>query len=268
MANLVQLCAPPLAALVLLAGCDSTSPASGRLQVEGQILEAGQAPVPPLNVEVQAWPAAGRDVASLQTDAAGRYQAELGPFPDGLIDSLVVRVIQDDCESQITTELRRRDLAPGEGNALTLPTLALSYRLPSAQFRIGGAVCAAIVTSTTAVLIGDYARLSLWIDEASDSVRGRWRLNHSASIGDDYGYFSGSLDLDPLVLQLRPTQPTPCTGLQVVIPVGGDNGSTMGAANLTGDGSCFVPNATVRFFEGAILSEVLPPAVKSLDLES
>jgi hypothetical protein len=78
-----------------------------------------------------------------------------------------------------------------------------------------------------------------------DSVRGRWRLNHTATIGDDYGYFSGFLEPGRVVLQLRPTQPTPCTGLQLEVPVGGENGSTMGAGELTGDGSCFVPSTIV-----------------------
>jgi hypothetical protein len=249
--------------LLLVAACDSTSPASDRLlYVQGEVVEAGQAPAPPLDVEVQAWPALGSDasdVATLRTDAAGLYRAELGPFPDRLLDSLRVRVTQNDCGLQATTELQRRDLALGDGDSLVLPTLALSYRLPSAQFSIGGEICAATRTPLSEELVGDYVRLALWIDEVSDSVRGRWRLNHTASIGDDYGYFSGSLELGGVSLQLRPTEPTPCTGLQLQIPVGGDNGSTLGAGDLTSDGSCSVPSTRLRFFEGAVLSELLPP---------
>jgi hypothetical protein len=136
---------------------------------------------------------------------------------------------------------------------------SLSYRLPSAQLGTGQEMCGAIVTPFTAELIGDYARLALWIDDISDSVRGRWRLNHSASSGDDYGYFSGSLEPESVILQLHATQPTPCTGLQLEMPVGDDDGLTIGAGNLTGDGSCFVPSTTVRFFDGAMLSALPAP---------
>jgi len=43
------------------------------------------------------------------------------------------------------------------------------------------------------------------------------------------------------------------------IPVGGGNGSTLGAGSLAGDGSCSAPNVRLRFYEGAALGEVLPP---------
>lgn len=142
---------------------------------------------------------------------------------------------------------------------MVLPRLGLAYRLPAAQFGSGTALCAAIVTPLTPEAIGDYARLALWIDGIGDSVRGRWRLNHNASIGDDYGYFSGSLEAERLLLHLRPTQPTPCSGLQLSVPVSGENGVTLGVGDLAGDGSCAVPNTAVRFFQGAELSEVLPP---------
>lgn len=249
-------------ALGLLAACDSTSAGSDRLLiVQGEVLEAGQAPSPSLDVDIQAWPALGSDgsdLAILRTDAGGRYRAELGPFPDPLVDSLRVTVTQNDCGLQRTTELRRQDLTLGDGEALVFPTLDLSYRLPAAQLGSGQAMCGAIATRSTPELLDDYARLALWVDEVGDSVRGRWRLNHSASIGDDFGYFSGALENDRVILQLRPTQPTPCTGLQLDMPVEG--GATIAAGELTGDGSCVVPSATVRLFEGAGLSEVLPPS--------
>jgi hypothetical protein len=38
-------------------------------------------------------------------------------------------------------------------------------------------------------------------------------------------------------------------------PVGGFNGATPEAGELSGDGNCFVPCTTVRFSGGAILSE-------------
>lgn len=264
MADTPELGTVALLALILVSACDSTSPPSDRLlQVQGEVFEAGQAPAPPLHVDIQAWPALDSDGANLRTDAVGRYAAELGPFPEEVADSLRVRVTQYDCEGHVETELWRRDLGAGESDALVLPMLTLSYRLPVAGFGLGAELCGAIVTriATAPELVDDHARLALWIDDVSDSVRGRWRLNHLVSIGDDYGYFSGSEESDRLVLQLRPTPPTPCTGLQLDIPFSGDNSSRLGPGELTGD--CFVPNTTVRFFHGAVLPEVLPPNVGS-----
>ncbi len=261
MANLSKPSPCLFLAFTFVISCDSTAPLSdGLLQVQGEVLEAGQPPAPPLYVDIQLWPTLGlegTDSATVATDGSGRYMAELGPFPDG-VDSLRIRVTQNDCGFGMETKLLNRDPVRDGGDALVLPTLALSYRLPAAQLGIGAEVCGAVVTPNMPDLIGDYARLALWIDDVSDSVRGRWRLNHSASIGDDYGYFSGSLELDRATLQLRPTQPTPCTGLQLGIPVP-INSATMGVGELTGDGSCSVPNASVRFFMGAPLTELLPP---------
>ena len=210
-------------------------------------------------MDIQAWPALGSDgsdLAILRTDAGGRYRAELGPFPDRLVDSLRVTVTQNDCGLQRHDRTTAPDLTLGEGEALVLPTLDLSYRLPAAQLDSGQEMCGVIATRSTPELLGDYARLALWIDEVGDSVRGRWRLNHSASIGDDFGYFSGARENDRVILQLRPTQPTPCAGLRLDMPVEG--GATIAAGELTGDGGCSVPSTTVRLFEGAALSEVLP----------
>jgi hypothetical protein len=180
MAGISKLGTGALLPLVLVAACDSTSPASDRLlHVSGEVIEEGQAPAPPLDVDIQAWPALGSDgihVATLRTDAAGRFTAELGPFPDPLVDSLLVRVTQNDCDFGLTTELRHRDLALGDGEVLVLPSIALSYRLPSAEFGSGQEMCGAIVTPFLPEAAGDYARLALWIDEVSDSVRGRLRV--------------------------------------------------------------------------------------------
>jgi len=256
--------APAIILAVALVGCDSTSPPDDLLlHVRGNVLVEGQVPAPPVAVAIQAWPdleADGSSTAILPTDAAGQYAADLGPFPGAAVDSLHVRVTHYDCGMQLTTILRRIDVALGGGHVM-LPTIDVAHRLAQAQFGLGMKACAAIVTPATIMTpsTADHARLALWIDEISDSVRGRWRLNHSLSIGDDFGYFSGALEGGLLLLQLHPTPPTPCTGITLEIPVGGGNGSTLGAGELVGDGSCSVPNVALRFYEGAELGEVLPP---------
>jgi len=250
-----------LPALLIMAACNGTAPdPDTMLRVEGRVLEEGQPPLRPLAMDIQAWPSlenAGTDFVVLQTDPAGAYTAELGRFPGPVVDSVRVGVIQNDCDGEFRTELRHAEHSL-DGNTLTLPALALSDRLPMAQLGTGQAMCAATRTQVAGGQGGDYARLALWIDGISDSVRGRWRLNHSASIGDDYGYFSGFLGSDALTLQLRPTGPTLCTGLGLEMGVS-DISATLGPANLLSNGDCFISNTTLRFFEGAVLSEVLPP---------
>jgi hypothetical protein len=258
-----------LAVVAFVAGCDSNSPGSDNLlRVEGVVLETGDAPAPPappLSVSMYAWPEMGSDgisTVTVETDEQGNYAAELGPFPDAVVDSLLVRVLQKDCGTQRETLLLRRDLAPGDGEVVRLPTLTLSYRLRLAEIGLGAKMCAAIVTPGDEQTIGDHASLALWIDDlgdpSDDVVRGRWRLNHSASIGDDYGYFSGTGADERMILQLETVLASGCT-IQLDIPIGGLNGSTLEAGELTSTENCFVPDRTVRFFDGAELSEALPP---------
>ena len=250
----------PLVLLSIVA-CDSTAPPSDQpLHVQGVMLEEGKAPVPPLAVMIQAWPSTGTgdSLATVATDATGRYSAILGPSPAGHLDSLQVVVAQNDCIGPLTTEFLMHEVAPNDDGSLILPSLALSYRLPAAQFGPGLALCGATVTPTSTQVNGDYVKLALWIDDVSDSVRGRWRLNHSASSGDDYGYFSGVRVGDQITVHLRPTQPTPCSGLELDVFVA-PNSSRIDPSTLIGDGSCGVPSATVRFFDGAQLRELLPP---------
>ncbi len=258
-----------LALIAFVAGCDSNSPGSDSLlRVEGVVLEAGDAPAPPappLRVSIHAWPEPGSDGignATIETDEQGTYEAELGPFPDAVVDSLLVRLHQNDCGTQLETLLSRRDLALGDGEVLRLPTLTLSYRLRMAEIGRGAEMCAAIVTPADERIIGDHASLALWIDDlgdpSDDLARGRWRLNHSASIGDDYGYFSGTAADERMILQLESVLGGGCT-IQLDIPVGGLNGITLQAGEVTSTESCFIPDRTIRFFRGAELSEVLPP---------
>ena len=251
-------------AFMLVTGCDSTSPISEQaFHFAGEVLEEGQPPSPPLLVEVQAWPsvaAPGVDTTSTVTDLSGRYNVNLGPFPSGRVDSVRARVNQADCFSQVRTQVLIREWATTRRDTIALPKLTLSYHLLPGQLEIGAAVCGAVLVPLSTESIGDYIRLALWVDQIADSVRGRWYLAHQATTASEYGDFSGSLQLDTLRLQLRSTPPTLCNGFELDIPVGGDNGSTMGAANLRSEGTCFVPDTVVRFFQGTSLPE---PSLKA-----
>jgi hypothetical protein len=256
--------AATLMAVALISACDSTSPGtdSRMLQVRGQVLEAGQGPSPALDIRIQAWPALGaegQDTATRQTDAAGLYAAELGSFPGTRVDSVRVRVTQYDCVATLPTDLWQRDVGLGDGGALALPTVDLPHRLQGAALGPGAEMCASISNPEHY----EHAHLALRVDDVTDSVRGRWLLDHSTSIPTNLGYFSGSYALDPvkhLTLVLRPKQPTDCTGLRIEVPMGGELGNEFGPATLIGDGSCQVPSGTIRFFRGlGGINLLLPP---------
>jgi hypothetical protein len=256
--------AATLTAVALMSACDSTSPGSdGRLlRVQGQILEAGQVPSPALDIRIQAWPALGaegQDTATRQTDTAGVYAAELGPFPGTNVDSVRVRVTQYDCGATLPTDLWQRDVGLGDDGALALPRVDLSHRLQVAALGRDAEMCASISNPEHY----EHAHLALRVDDVTDSVRGRWLLNHSTSIPSNLGYFSGSYAPDPvnhLTLVLRPKQPTDCTGLRIEVPMGGELGNEFGPATLISDGSCQVPSGTIRLFRGlGGINLLLPP---------
>jgi hypothetical protein len=222
------------------------------VQVQGTMLEDGAVPNPPADVNIRVWPVAGSeegDSAAVFTDEAGRYSAELGPIGDGGIDSLQVVAIQSDCTQETRTEIQLTETNLGTGGTLEVPTLALSRTLPFPQTAVGTSMCAAFAGRA---LFGDlvgFSRLAMWIEESSDSIRGRWRLNHLVSVGDDAGSFSGAAEGNGLVFLLRPTPPSPCVGLRVEMPFPTPPEQQLGLASVTSEGQCNVPDATIRFFE-------------------
>jgi hypothetical protein len=231
----------------LWAGCDSSSPSGERMvRVQGRVLEEGAVPNPPVDINIRIWPVPESeegDLAAVFTDEEGRYSAELGPLEDGEIDSVQIVAIQYDCGHQTSTEIRLAEPVPGGGGSLEVPTLVLSRTLPPAQTAAGTSMCAAIAGRALFGDFGGYSRLALWVEESSDSIRGRWRLNHQESVGDDAGSFSGAEEEDGLVFLLRPTPPTPCGGIRLELPF------PVGLASLTSEGECNVPDATIRFLD-------------------
>jgi|GEM_PF-6835703 len=255
----------PLVAVALLAACDATTPEGSISRITGIAAEADAVPAPPLDVEVRTW-TTGSDAAFsvwLQTDLSGGYAVDLESLAPSAPDSVRVDVTRFDCEAAQSASITISKAELPNTGTVVVPALAIGYRLALAQVGTGASFCAAVVTRNAVGLIEDEAALAIWIDDISDSVRGRWRVNHSASIGDDYGYFSGS-EVDAggthaLHLHLRPTQSTTCAGLDLVIPTVSPNSATVDVSTVTGDGTCSLPSGPVRFFEGATLQEIQPP---------
>ena len=98
--------------------------------------------------------------------------------------------------------------------------------------------------------------LAIWIDEISDSVRGRWRLNFHGSIGDGYGRFSGARDGSSMTLYLRDeagTSPGWCTG---TLELSLEEGDTLGPGTYRSNTCPF--DYPMRFVEGEWLSWPFP----------
>ncbi|HET8650454.1 MAG TPA: hypothetical protein VFL95_10450 [Gemmatimonadales bacterium] len=262
--RVVTLGAACVALLVL--GCDNPEtppiePDQGSVAVQGVVSEEGQPPDPRLPVTIQAWGAlqtGGTDSVRMETDSAGEYVAQLGPFSGSMVDSVRVRVTQSDCGRETITDLRRENVALSSGEPLVLPDVTLSYRLPEAQFGSGAAMCGSIRVPSTQGVDGEYVRLALWIDQVTDSVRGRWRLNYSTSVGDEYGYFAGVETDAGLTLELTPQPESSCGTIDLAVPFAEENSATLGVGELASAGACVLPGSVVRFFEGAELGELVP----------
>jgi hypothetical protein len=249
----------------MAAACDSTAPARGT-QLYGVITEKGEVPNPPMDVKVRVWRAANpaaQEAARMLTDSAGSFAVDLADVEPPELDSVRVTATRYDCEGDRVAgaTVRRADIAGAR--SVAMPRINLNFELTRPYIVNGVAICSAIPRRTATLQLDDMARLAIWIDDMSDSVRGRWRANHSASIGDDFGYFSGRQTVDGAVttlhLRLRPSGSSSCPGLDLVIPTLGDGSAEMGVATLSGGSSCSLPDGPIRFFEGASLPELEPP---------
>jgi hypothetical protein len=245
-----------------LASCDTTEPGVERtLHVEGMVLEDDQPPLTPLHLHIEAWvPGLSVVSADLTTDAEGRYDMSLGPTLAEGVDSVRVQVRQFSCQRTFLTALTHRDLDATARDTLHVPSVSLSLPWIPAEAQSGGSSCAHIYVPTPPEGgLGDLMMLALWHDDLGDQPRGRWRLNHTASIGDDFGYFSGVRTEEGLELVLDSQYPE-CGAFALTIPIGGVNGTTFGPAELTHSGTCFVPSPVqIRFFDGGVLSEPALP---------
>jgi len=155
-------------------------------------------------VAVQAWPTQPAQLV-VYTDSLGRAAVSVGQLPAGeRLDSLRIVVRPADCGGGPGAELRLPSFSPvslAEDTiraTLTSETGGEGGRLAVAQF------CGAGIGETTPnTQPGVQFSFNLWIDEISDSVRGRYDVVYSYSIGDDWGHFSGVQDGGDLVLTLR-----------------------------------------------------------------
>jgi hypothetical protein len=269
-----------LAILVaLVGGCgDSAGPPEGKMVVvQGEVIEGEATPTSPLDLTVRVWAPFtrnGEDFAGLHTDGAGRYTATFGPFEDASVDSVVIRVFQDDCGFGIVERFGYQNLAADDAGTIEIPVISLDDRLTSPELAQGTAMCAAVVTRNSVGEVFGYPLLALWLDLVGTGgqsgglvVQGRWQLDDFTTRLADVGYFTGAAVGGRLRLELRPASGPPedpyqpsCTTIDLDLALGGPNGRTIGVGEVVSEGEfCFLSDRTVRFETGSPFEPWLEP---------
>jgi hypothetical protein len=251
-----------LAAAALMACSDAGPSETGGVPgvyLTGVVHDPDGMPVPGMLVSWTAWPAPDSvrqgNVGDLsvswfgRTDSEGRYAAHVGYYSDTVLDSLDVGVGGQDCWGLAPANSRERglDVAPETPDTVSNLALTLDRTAPRGRL-VPGAVCAAMVEPPP---FEGENRFTLWIDEISDSIRGRWDINYQESRGDDYGHFSGARSGDVVTLELRHDEPwEDCTGYTVEIPVEADE--MLGTGTFSSEGCPHHP-VPLHFVEGEAL---------------
>ena len=256
--------------LGLLVACGnqgpSEPPAAPGVYVAGVVRDQDGMPVPLVTVVWELWPApdsvqqgAVSDFSVrwfMRTDSMGRFAAHAGYYGAESLDSVELAVAVDECWGLAPVAVRERAVTvnPDVPDTVMNRELTLGRTAQRARFAVGPA-CAVMVEPPP---FQGEDRFALWIDEISDSVRGRWRMNYQASRGDDYGLFSGWREGSLVTLELRHASPWDagppwgiCTGYTLERPR--EVGDTLGIGTHRSDGCPFVP-APLRFVEAEPLS--------------
>jgi hypothetical protein len=247
------------------------------LVVQGEVIEGGDTPASPLDLTVRVWApftTNGEDFAGLHTDGAGRYTATFGPFEDSSVDSVAIRVFQDDCSFGIVERFGYRNLTADNEGAIEIPLISLPDRLTSPELAQGNSMCAAVVTRNTVGEVFGYPLLAIWLDLVGTVsqgggivVQGRWQLDDFTTRLADVGYFAGAVVGGRLRLELRaasgppedPYQPS-CSAIDLDLALGGPNGRTIGAGELVSEGEfCFLSDKALRFEAGSPFESWLEP---------
>jgi hypothetical protein len=258
----------------LLAACGDRAPTEPSgvpgVYLAGVVRDPDGTVVPLITVVWEAWPApdsvqqgAVSDYSVrwfTRTDSTGRFAAHVGYYSVGLLDSLELGVGADGCWGLAPLTIRNQAVTvrPSAPDTVLNSELALSRTAPRARLAVGPA-CAVMVEPPP---FQEEDRFGLWIDEISDSIRGRWRINYQGSRGDDYGHFSGLHDGSAVTLELRHDSPWDagppwgtCTGYTLELTV--EAGDTLGTGTYRSDGCPTVPT-TLRFIEGEWLNWPFP----------
>ncbi len=252
MTSIRRLTMAAAALVVLLASCSDSTEPSGEpgAYLTGIVHGPDGTPVPLGMVTWDVWPDPDSTKSGTSgyayTDSLGRFAVHLGYFSEAMIDSINVHLVAPECQGHSQNiDIRERALPVNVEAPDTV--LAVEYELdqvaPPAKVA-AGQYCTWGYDPEDSFSFG---RFGLWIDEISDSIRGRWRINYQMSRGDDYGHFSGAVEGGTLTLDLRHDEPWgTCTAITLEAPV--QAGDVIGSAALSSEG-CPIWDWDLRFFE-------------------
>ena len=243
---------------------EAPPPDSPEVQVAGVVRDPDGKPVSGVTVIWEAWPLpdsaqqGGGSSYSVRwfakTDGAGRFAEHVGYYSVAQLDSLEIEVGVDGCWgfAPLTVRERAVTLTPSPMGTRLDRDLTLTRTSPRARLVVGP-MCAVMVGPPP---FEEEDRLAVWIDDISDSLRGRWRMNFQGSRGDDYGDFAGVRAGNVLTLDLRHATPWGnCTGYTLELPV--EVGDTLGPGTYRSAGCPTVPGA-LHFIEGESLDWPFP----------
>lgn len=240
------------AVVLVLASCSESTEPSGEpgAYLAGLVRGPAGTPASLALVTWEVWPApdSTRPGAAQYTftDSLGRFAVHLGYFSEPVIDSVDLHLHAPECQAfSQEKEVRERALpvnveAP---DTVLFVEFEVDEVAPPARIAVGQ-YCTAAYDPTDILLP---SRFGLWVDEISDSIRGRWRINYQMSRGDDYGHFSGAVEQNTLTLDLRHDDPwEDCTGFTLEAPI--LPGNVIGTASISSDG-CPNWDWELRLFE-------------------
>lgn len=213
-------CAGFVGAVVLAAACQhSTEPTAAALRpnvyVAGIALDSLGVLYPAALVTVQIWPAA-LDTDSLYArfgtlgigilDDHAAFHLLLGRFGHDVLDSVQVVVGAIDCRGATRIRAQRNAvlLRPYLFDTVDIK-LQADVPLPAAPPIATGTLCGKGAVGTNARASFRYTyNFYLVIESITDSVRGRFDINYTASYGDDVGRFAAARTATELIIQLAP----------------------------------------------------------------
>ncbi len=229
-----------LAAAVAALACSNGTESDGTsstIVFKGSVRDMEGHPVPLALVGWDAWPAPEPGLvwsAAEVADSQGRFSIKLDSVVIAKLDSIILRYPHLWCDAHLSDSLTLREVAVPPGKLTTITGLELRPGLNAPAMIATGQFCgSASYQWDDKQFMG--LDLGLWIDETTDSVRGRWRLVFQESRGDDYGHFSGAVQGDSLILDLRLDQPwDACRNYILALPVIGTD--TLGIGRYRSDG--------------------------------
>jgi hypothetical protein len=220
-----------LAGIACSSGTEADDASISSVSLRGSVRDTANQPVPLAFVGWEAWPQPTPGLSwssAAVADSQGRFSIPLDSIGVAMLDSVLLFYPHLWCSPYRGDSLVLRDIPVASGKVTTIDDIELRPAMNAPAMLATGQYCG---DASYQWEENQYSglELGLWIDEITDSVRGRWRLVFQESRGDDYGHFSGTVQGDSLILDLRLDQPwDACRNYILALPVIGTDTLAIG----------------------------------------